>query len=140
MTTSWKRPALGVFALLSLVGLGGCDTFGPEQPEGPGAIFVDLRSPNGNEGAGVFRIEDLSGLGEVTSIGAWVFTEPEGEGMRVVVILPTPGPVQFQVSADDVSRLPKVSLIQVAGPENQLREELEGYEVELFQMVEREIR
>lgn len=132
-----KRRTTLAGALLGVAVLWGCDSFGPEEPDGPGAIFVDLQSPFGHEGAAVFEVQDGSGLGEVTSMGGWVFQEQMEDGVRVVVIMTIPGPIQFQLGVDDVGSLPSVSLVQVAGPENQLRESLEGYEVDLFEMAER---
>jgi len=140
MLMSLGRVLTGLTA--SLVGvllLAGCDSLGPEEPFGPGAIFVDLQSPNGDEGAAVFEIEDPLGLADLTPSGGWLLHEV-GEGKtRVVVILTTPGAIQFQVRSDDVRDLPVISLIQVAGPENDLRS-LEGYHVDLFQMAARRER
>jgi len=60
--------------------------------------------------------------------------------MRVVIILPEPGPVQFQLLADDVGRIPEVSVLEVAGPDNTLRESLAEYRVEVFPFMERRER
>ena len=140
MQTSRRRTALVVTTLLGMAVLLGCDSFGPQEPEGPGDIFVDLQSPNGDEGAAVFEIEDGSGLREVTAASGWIFQERVGEGIRVVVLMTTPGPIHFKIGADDVGQLPTVSVVQVAGPENQLRESLAEYEVELFEIAERGAR
>ena len=136
MSKSFFRTVTVLAASLGSLALAGCDSFGPEEPAGPGAIFVDLRSPNGDEGAAVFEIESPEGLGEITSLGGWLYQEDLGEKIRVAAILTTPGDIQFQVRADNVRDLPVIKVIQVAGPDNQLRS-LEGYRVDLFQMADR---
>jgi hypothetical protein len=136
MSMSFVRTVTVLAASFGSLALVGCDSFGPQEPAGPGAIFVDLRSPNGEEGAAVFEIESPEGLGEITSLGGWLYQEDLEEKIRVVAILTTPGAIQFQVRADDVQDLPVVRVIQVAGPGNELRS-LDGYRVDLFQMADR---
>ena len=139
MSMSFFRTVTVLTASFGSLALAGCDSLGPEDPVGSGAIFVDLQSPNGDEGAAVFEIENPLGLGEITSLGGWLFHEEVGEKIRVVAILTTPGAIQFQVRADDVGNLPVINVIQVAGPENELRS-IDGYQVDLFQMVDRGAR
>ena len=70
-----SRPIrLGLLILLFL-GLGACDSLGPEDKGGPGSLTVSLLSPNGAEGSAVFELIGGMGLtgcgGGSTFSGGW---------------------------------------------------------------------
>lgn len=109
-----------------------CQDLGPPTPKGPGAIHVDLESPNGAEGSAVFQISGGTGLGVVSSFGGEVFYDHNygTEVTLVVVVMDVPGEIQFKIRTANVRDLPTVSLLQVADGNDVLRGSLEGYQVE----------
>lgn len=128
------RPALKSFRLgfliLPLFALGACDSLGPEDKGGPGALTVSLLSPNGAEGSAVFELVGGLGLSTVSPVGGEVFYQHFGGSSRIVVVMDEPGEVRFIVRTDDVQELPAVNIIQVAGGGDELRGSLEGYTIE----------
>jgi hypothetical protein len=49
----------------------------------------------------------------------------------VAVVAEEAGPLSFRVALADTLRRPEVRILQVAGPDDALREVLEGYRVEV---------
>jgi hypothetical protein len=129
------RRGILLFLLISSPVLA-CSDLGPGEAKGPGAIHVDLVSPNGAEGSAVFQMAGGMGLGEVTSFGGEVFYNHDygSETSRVVVILDTPGQIQFKIRTADVRELPEITLIQVADGSDDLRISLDGYRIERVQV------
>ena len=120
---------IGLVALIPLV-LGACDSLGPEDKGGPGALTVTLLSPHGDEGSAVFELVGGVGLSTVSPVGGEVFYQHFGGSSRIVGVMDEAGEVRFQVRTDDVQELPAVEILQVAGGDNQLRGSLAGYSVE----------
>ena len=114
----------------AVVAAASCDG-GPSGPTGSGTFLVTVTSPNGLEGAAVLALSGGVGLGAVASTAGDVFVERGADAIRIVVILDQPGQILFTASADDVGTPPNVVLMQVADGDNQLRESLGGYEVEV---------
>ena len=134
LRTSTPRFARSAAAVLLLLAVGACDDLGPSGPRGPGAIHVDLVSPNGAEGSAVFEITGGAGFWAVTAHGAEVYYDLGLDATRVVVIMDTPGPIRFQLRTENLRKLPSVTVLQVADGNDQLRSSLSGYEVELLQV------
>lgn len=119
------RPAL---LGLGMAALAGCDLLGPSGPEGPGHFRVEVASPFGPESAAVLEVRG-GDLGEVLVEGGAVWSRQTGDGLRVVVVLNEPGPIRLRVSTPNVARLPKVTVLEVAGPDNALRPPSPPHEV-----------
>ena len=113
-----------------------CQDLGPSTPKGPGAIHVDMESPNGAEGSAAFQISGGTGLGVVSSFGGEVFYDHNygTEVSLVVVVMDVPGEIQFKIRTANVRDLPTVSILQVADGNDVLRGSLEGYQVELVRV------
>lgn len=126
----------GLLFLVAGASVLACRDLGPKGPNGPGAIHVDLVSPNGAEGSAVFEFAGGSGLGVVSSYGGEVhYSHNYGtETSRVVVIMEVPGEVRFTIRTSDVGDLPTVTVIQVADGNDDLRTSLAGYDVEVVQV------
>lgn len=115
---------LAALSVLVVVACGDDGTSGPE----PGWLTVHIESPTGVEGAALLFVDQ-----EIvrTSVGPLtIFTEPDGAGVRIAVLRATPGGLDFRIEVDDVNDPPAVELLQVAGPDDQLRD-LDAYSVEL---------
>jgi len=78
----------------------------------------------------VFELTGGVGLGTVSLVGGEVFYQHFGGSTRIVVVMDEPGEVRFQVRTENVGHLPDVTVIQVAGAENELRTSLSGYSVQ----------
>jgi hypothetical protein len=133
MRSHWKT-RLGVPLLLfATATLLACQDLGPDGPEGHGSIHVDLVSPNGAEGSAVFEFAGGSGLGVVTAFGGEVYySHNYGTGTsKVVVIMDTPGQIQFRIRTSDVGDQPSFTVLQVADGNDVLRPSLSGYDVEI---------
>lgn len=125
MRTLPRLPALAAALLLAL--LPGCDD---DPPPGAGTVTVTLVSPEVGEGAARIRLVG-PGMGEVTAIEGEVHARVRGDTLSVLVLRPDAGLLRFGLQVADTTRLPRGSVVQVAGPDNQLRAALPGYRVEV---------
>jgi hypothetical protein len=114
---------------LLLLALSSCDLLGPSNSDGPGFLDIELASPHGPEGAALFELEGVEGLSGISSQGAWVFYQEQGESLRVAVILNDPGTIRFRVGTASVKRIPEVTILQVSGGDDSLRASLSGHRV-----------
>jgi len=119
--------ALGLLFLAA----GACDSMGPGEERGPGVLTATLRSPHGDEGSAVFRLEGGIELGVISTPSGQVFYQHAGTSSRVVVVLDDPGEILFQVQTGDRSEPPIVTVLQVADGDDALRPSLDGYTVDL---------
>lgn len=109
-----------------LVSVACFDSGGPPRP---GTLTGTVQSPNGDEGAAVLLL-----LGDVArdvrpagSTEAYAASSPEGT--RVVLINPVAGALVFEVEVADTKRPPSVLFRQVAGTDDELRDDLSNYAV-----------
>lgn len=107
--------------------LAACSNEGPVS--GPGTMTATLDSPNGPEGAAVVTLLG-DGIGEVTSAGGTEVHSRAGDGsVRVVLIDLDGGDLAFRVAVADTTQPPSTVVVQVAGPDDELRSGVEGYSV-----------
>lgn len=124
-----RGPLLGRALLLAAALASGACHEGPAP--GPGTLTVSVVSPRGAEGAAVLALHG-PGIDGVDGSGAWVRTRPgRGDTLVVAVVAEEAGPLSFRVALADTLRRPAVRILQVAGPDDALREALEGYRVEV---------
>ncbi len=92
----------------------------------PGEIEVFLVSPNGLEAA---VIVELDGVFDQISApaSAVVFSEVVDGRTRVAIIMRTYGDVWFSVFVPSVSDPPQARVLEVAGPKNEIRDDVESY-------------
>ena len=116
--------ALAVAALLTA----GCEN--SNESSGPGPLSAVLVSPNGNEGAAVL---DVTGTVESVSTpsGVSAYTTPSANGLRIVLVRLDAGSLSMTLKVADISQPPSLSVVEVAGPDNALRQSLAGYRVEI---------
>ena len=108
--------------------LAACES-GPSP--GPGPLTVTVLSPFGAEGAAVLTLRG-PGIRGVAADGGWVFAEPSGgDSVSVVVVADPAGALTFRVEMADTLQRPTAAVVQVAGPDDALREELDRYTVEV---------
>ena len=124
-----QRLLAGIVVCGLVVTLAGCDLFGPDGPNGPGWLQADLVSPNGPESAVVLELVGGRDLSSLALEGGEIFSEQDGNILRVVAVMDDPGSIRVEIRTEDVAKLPSVAVIQVADGENELRASLEGYEV-----------
>lgn len=116
--------------VLALAALAQCST--GTEPGLPGTVTYRLVSPNGAEGAFLARAP----AAEVTGV-------PEGDGATVVLFTTVAGEVHvavvhrfgaedltFELEVADASDPPVPTLVEVAGPDDRLRD-LAGYSLEI---------
>jgi hypothetical protein len=123
----FRTPLLCV--MLTVVLLSACKDAGTD-PKGGGEFVATLVSPNPAESAAVIELSG-SGIAEVSARGGQVFTEQAGSTTRVVVILDTPGRIQFGVRVAPGNNVPAGTVLEVADSNDQLRTSLSGYSVEI---------
>jgi hypothetical protein len=111
----------------ALLTLAACGDAGPES--GPGTLTAVLVSPNGAEGAAVISFPS-SGVEAIGGVSGEVYSRVEGSSVRVVVVNEPGGELSFTVALADTTRKPTALVEQVAGPDDQLRATVSGYEVE----------
>ena len=72
-----------------------------------------------------------SGIGEVTPLGnTELYTNSNLDEVRIVLINQTGGELEFRVEVADTTIKPTASVEEVAGPDNQLRSAIGGYQLE----------
>lgn len=118
-------------AVLAMAVAAGCADQGPVS--GPGKLIGTLVSPNGAEGAAHVvllgdGVEAVSALGEAELHNY----RSAGDETHLVLIHPTGGALAFQVVVADTTRPPTALVQQVAGPDDELRANLDSYRVELI--------
>lgn len=120
--------ALRVAALATLlVGTAACGDQGPAS--GPGELTVRVVSPNGAEGAAVVHLVG-DGMGALSPVDGRVFGGQDGDTLRVVVVNEAGGELRFQLAVADTTVKPQGVLVEVSGPDDQLRA-LTGYTLEI---------
>lgn len=117
-----KRQFLVVAAIAMVAA---CDS---TEPNEPGTITAVVVSPAGAEGAAVLdvngTVESFTAPSDVT-----MFTTPAASGTRVILVRSTPGELSVNLTVPDVGSPPTVSIVEVAGGDDQLRASLTGYQV-----------
>jgi hypothetical protein len=121
------RPARALAVLLAAVALGACedDLPGPE----PGTLTLVITSPNGPEGAALVHLDQPV---EWTAGGILsVYEREAGGGVYLALVRVVAGQLQVELEVADLRDPPAVELLQVAGPDDELRADLGLYTVEL---------
>lgn len=114
--------------LLTLVFFAACTDEGPVS--GPGTMTATVLSPNGAEGAAVVVLLG-DDVGAITSAGgAEVYSYAGNSATQVVLINQAGGDLSFQVAVADTTQPPAFVLEEVAGPDDELRPSLTGYDLE----------
>jgi hypothetical protein len=116
-------------ALITVATLGTLTCDDPPVP-GSGVLTITLISPNGPEGAAHLTIFG-GGLGEVNGLGSQTFSHTVGDNLNVVVVRDQPGELRFTVAVADTTIRPTVAIVEVAGGDDRLRTDLQGYRVEV---------
>jgi hypothetical protein len=92
----------------------------------PGEIEVFLLSPNGREAAAIVELEGI--FDQVTApASAVVLSEIVDGRTRVAILMRSFGDVWFRVFVPSVSDPPAARVLEVAGPNNEIRNDVEGY-------------
>ena len=121
-----RRVSIPALLLLCLAA-GGCDD---APTPGPGTLTVSLASPNQAEGAARLVLVG-QGMGAASALDGEVHVRVRGDTMGVLLLRQDPGPLRFLLQVQDTTRKPRGSVVQVAGPDNELRPALLGYRVEV---------
>ena len=118
---SWLAGACVLFILAA------CGDAGPVS--GPGTLTAVLVSPNGDEGAAVISFSS-TGVGAIGTVSGEVYSRISGDSVTVVVINEPGGELSFSMTLADTTQKPVGVVEQVAGPNDELRGALSGYDVE----------
>jgi hypothetical protein len=102
-----------------------CDSDGT-RPTVPTEIRGILVSPGGDVGAAVL---DLSGVDHITAVGGQAFTAHVGQVLRAVIILDTPGQIEFRVMTSDVTGDLSATVVEVSDANDEIPPSLSGYRV-----------
>lgn len=131
MNAKRRTSALVVF-LLGLTTFASCneDPTGGEMRQ-PGELTASLVSPNGDEGSALLEVASGTVL-DVTAVEPYVHVFRVGSNpARIVVLRMEPGEIAFRLTTDDVNQPPELRVVDVGGPDDQLRSSLAGYSVSL---------
>ncbi len=127
--TSTSRVVYVLLASLS-TGFLGCG----EDSSSPRTNLVtrtaQLVSPHGAEGA--FLVEISGVVGEVEAIEGELFQVAKEDDSRVFVFLDSPGTLRFQVTLPAGNDSPTYTILEVAGPDDELRSDLGSYRLEFL--------
>lgn len=117
-------------APLALLALAACDGGGGTEPPPPpgGNYDAVLQGPTNAESAALLELTG-TGIEEVGSLTAAVFSTPVNGGQRVVLVRGTPGAIEFRVRVAPGNEPPTARIVELAGGDDQLRTPLTGYQV-----------
>lgn len=114
--------------IVSALVLAGCLDASPGP--GPGTVTARVVGPNGAEGAAVLVLLE-SGVTGVVGVGdTEAFSETAGDGTRVVLINELGGELTFSANVSDITLPPAHVVQQVAGPDDELRDDVTVYSLE----------
>ncbi|MGD2047516.1 MAG: hypothetical protein PVH96_14970 [Gemmatimonadota bacterium] len=122
-----RSPGVRLLLLGMLVGSVAC--FDSGAPPHPGSLTATVQSPNGDEGAAVVRLLGDGVLGVHGAGATEAYSATSADGARVVLISMPGGALTFDVEVVDTGRPPSVLFQQVAGPDDELRDDISGYRV-----------
>ena len=92
----------------------------------PGQIEVFLVSPNGPESAAIVELEGV--FDQVSApTSAVAFSEIVDGRTRIAIMMRAHGDVWFRVFVPSVSDPPAARVLEVAGPTNEIRDDVENY-------------
>jgi hypothetical protein len=113
-----------------LLALGACDGGGGTEPPPPtgGDFNAVLQGPTNAESAVLLELTG-TGIEDVQSMTATVFSNPVSGGRRVVLVRGTPGTMEFRVRVAAGNQPPTARVLELAGADDQLRTPLTGYQV-----------
>lgn len=98
---------------------------------GPGTLTATLVGPNAAEGAAVVQLfgEGIQSISAVSPTQA--FPRLDANGARVVLVNHDGGTLAFELALTDTLQKPEILVIEVAGPDDELRADVTSYDVEL---------
>ena len=130
MQLHWVRTSMKLHRFVAFLGLSLLLACADQSPPGPGILMATLKSPNGAEGAALVVLMG-SGIGEATPLGNnELYTNSNLDELRIVLINQAGGELEFRVEVADTTIKPTVTVEEVAGPDNELRSALGGYQLE----------
>ena len=101
-----------------------------QSPSPPGILTATFKSPNRPEGAALVVLMG-PGIGEATPLGKnELYTNASLDELRIVLINQEGGELGFRVEVADTMIRPMVTVEEVAGPGDELRSALGGYQLE----------
>lgn len=104
----------------------GDDTPAPE----PGQVVVSLVSPSGPEGGAVFDVSGES-ITSAESGASTVFVRQVEGRTRIILVREPAGALEFVLDVENIHQPPTVEMVEVAGPDDELRSSLSGYRVDV---------
>ena len=130
MQLHWVRTSMKLHRFVAFLGLSLLLACTDQSPPGPGILMATLKSPNGAEGAALVVLMG-SGIGEATPLGNnELYTNSNLDELRIVLINQAGGELEFRVEVADTTIKPTATVEEVAGPDNELRSALGGYQLE----------
>jgi len=130
MQLHWVRTSMKLHRFAAFLGLSLLVACADQSPPGPGILTATLKSPNGAEGAALVVLMG-SGIGEVTPVGSnQLYSNSSLDEVRIVLINQAGGELEFRVEVADTTIKPTATVEEVAGPDNELRSTLGGYQLE----------
>lgn len=124
-------------AILCVLALGACDASRPAEvvaPE-PGQLTLRFQTSNNAEGAVRVRL-DGPAIGAIAAVqdGTLAFSRVDGLRREIVVVGELKSGTIVRFDVPDVNRVEKyvAAIVEVAGIDNSLRDDLDGYSVEVL--------
>lgn len=119
------RATLAVAAMVTAA----CSDTAP--PPGPGTLTATVVSPNGAEGAAIVEVFG-PGIGDVGALEGRAHSEHRGDTVRVVIVRDDAGGgLRFTLAVTDTTQHFTGRVLEVAGPDDQLRLGVSAYSVEV---------
>lgn len=114
----WGAVVLAVASLLTCAD-------GSTEPRPPGTLTVVLESPNGPEGALLVEIDGP--VRDVATENGLLFRNDAEGRTQILIVLESAGEIRFLVGVPNGADPPEYRIIEVSGPDDELRGDLAGY-------------
>lgn len=119
---------LDLWLLVLLTGAVACDDTSAAPSTQPDTFTATLTSPSGPEGGAL--VEVTGPVSEVTQGTGQLFSAVDGPATRILIVMGEAGTIRFDVGVPDIGAQLEYTILQVSGPDDELRTDLSGYTLE----------
>jgi hypothetical protein len=122
------RRRIAALVVAASLAVGGCSDGGTSIDAGGDHVATLVAPAGASDGAAVIELTG-AGIASVAVIDGQLFTDRNGNTVRVVVVKDEPGTIRFRMTMESGSRLPQATVVEVSDAGDALRASLAGYDI-----------